>query len=130
MSFATKKLGFDLAAGCFLTNDENCERVTCKLDWEAEIAESVDVRKIVYAGTVYPKNDYTARGFIYEAVDVTDGDALASLVTRGNVTLAKLPGYLEDDAKTALKARGFVFTDEENETPEEDETPEENEATE
>lgn len=125
MSFAYTHYGYADNPGYFLVNDENCERLTCTVDDNMDYVASGD-RMIVLAGDIYPKNDHTALGFIYENVDITFGEAPASYVSRGSVVMSRLPYVIDDDAKTALKARGFVFVDEENEVPktdEENETP-------
>ena len=41
--------------------------------------QTVNGRKIVKAGTPYPANDATCEGVIFEDVDVTDGEAPATL---------------------------------------------------
>lgn len=117
MSFAYTHYGYANNPGYFLVNDENCERLTCNVDDNMESDDTTDGRTIVLAGTVYPKNDYTAIGFIYENVDITHGEVPASYVSRGSVVMSKLPYEIADAAKTALKARGFIFVDEENEMP-------------
>ncbi len=60
-------------------------------------------------GTVYPANDETAIGIVYEDVEVTWGDEPGSVVTRGTVYEDRLPVELDSDAKTALITKGFTF---------------------
>lgn len=69
--------------------------------------------KTVKAGTVFPANDATAVGILYESVDVTMGEHEGSLMVAGRVIEGRLPETLEDDAKTALKAVGISFHTEE-----------------
>lgn len=65
-------------------------------------ATTVDGRKIVKAGTVYPKNDHTAIGVVWADYDVTDGDRTGSLLIHGFLKTAALPEALSDAAKAQL----------------------------
>ncbi len=65
--------------------------------------------KTVKAGTIFPANDSTATGILYESVDVTDGEHEGSLMVAGRVIEARLPETLEEEAKTALEAVGIGF---------------------
>lgn len=47
-------------------------------------------RKLIKAGTIYPKNDATAKGVILSTVDVTDGDQLVALVIHGFIDKTKI----------------------------------------
>lgn len=40
-------------------------------------------RKILKSGTVYPTNDASAKGIIFNDVDITDGDAVGALTIAG-----------------------------------------------
>jgi len=69
-------------------------------------------RKIIKSGTVYPANDNTAVGIVFQDVDVTDGDAPMSLMISGHVWEDRLNtglSGLDDDAKAALAANGIFF---------------------
>lgn len=48
-------------------------------------------RKLIKAGTIYPKNDATAKGVILSTADVTDGDQLVAMVIHGFIDKTKLP---------------------------------------
>ena len=61
-----------------------------------EAATEVDGRKIVKAGTVYPKNDATAVGMVLYDVDVTEGDADGALLLHGFVKKDKLPEAINE----------------------------------
>lgn len=61
-----------------------------------EAATTVDGRKIVKAGTVYPKNDATAIGMVLNDVDVTEGDADGALLVHGFVDKDKLPEAINE----------------------------------
>lgn len=52
---------------------------------------TVDGKKVIKAGTIYPKNDATAKGVILSTVDVTDGDQLVAMVIHGFIDKTKLP---------------------------------------
>lgn len=109
MSFINSSNGNAYAPGWFLTGDELCERQTRQMT--SAMATTVDGRKIVKAGTVFPANDATAEGIVYEDIDVTNGDMPGSVVTKGTVYVDRLPVALQDAAKTALEGIGFVFID-------------------
>lgn len=108
MSFTkTPTTGKVYAPGYFLAkDDESCVRET------RTILESGGTTagggKYVRMGTIYPANNSTAEGILYEDVDVTTGDMPGSVVTKGIVYEDKLP-QLSGDAKTALIAKGFEF---------------------
>lgn len=64
---------------------------------------------IVKSGTIYPANDATAQGIIYQDVNVTKGDYPCSLMTSGYVYADRLPEAPTEEAKTALAALGIRF---------------------
>lgn len=108
MSFIGKESGVVYAPGYFLAADELCERQTRQIKQSgAKTAENGG--KYVPMGTVYPANDATAEGIVYEDVDVTSGDMPGSVVTKGTVYEGRLPVALQTAAKTALSGKGFVF---------------------
>lgn len=63
--------------------------------------------KIVKAGTVYPSDTSSAEGIVFEDVDVTDGDALGSIIVAGRVLKARVS--VDTEAETALKAGGLYL---------------------
>lgn len=63
--------------------------------------------KVVKAGTVFPSDDTAATGIVFEDVDVTDGDALGSVIVAGRVLKARVSATSE--AETALKAGGLYL---------------------
>lgn len=65
--------------------------------------------KTVKAGTIFPANDSTAIGILFESVDVTDGEHEGSLMVAGRVIEERLSETLAADAKTALEALGIGF---------------------
>ena len=60
-------------------------------------------RKIVPAGTVYPKNDATAKGILLNDVDVTEGPQAGALIVEAYILEARLPVAPSAEAKPALK---------------------------
>lgn len=71
--------------------------------------EDDEGNKIVAAGTVYPSNDASAKGIIFEDVDVTHGDHEGSVMIAGRVIKERL--NIQSTAETPLKASGIVFAD-------------------
>lgn len=67
-------------------------------------------RLYVKAGTVYPANDATAIGIVFEDIDVTD-DAVrpASIIIAGRILLNRLPVEPAAAAVTAMTANGLHF---------------------
>jgi hypothetical protein len=59
-------------------------------------------RKVVPAGTIYPKNDATAKGILLNDVDVTEGTQPGALIVEGYVLESRLPVAPAAEAKTAL----------------------------
>ena len=57
---------------------------------ESGVSPDADGNKIVKAGTPYPSNDGNCIGYVLEDVDVTMGDAPASVVFEGTLDNAKL----------------------------------------
>ena len=68
-------------------------------------------KKIVPAGTMFPSNDASAVGVIFEPVDVTKGDHAGSVVIGGHLYGNRLPAAPAAAAKAALQANGLYFED-------------------
>ena len=102
MSFTASAQGTTFEAGWFLVDDEQCLRETATI--AANHAQKVtrNGRTIVPAGAVIPANGSTAIGILYEDIDVTDGAAAGSIVTKGTIYGDRLPAALDSDAATAL----------------------------
>lgn len=103
MSFiAGPTKGTTFEVGHFLVDDEQCLRLTTTV--KADHAQKVtrNGRTIVPAGAIVPANDATAKGILYEDIDVTDGDAPGSIVTKGTVYGDRLPAEVAEGAATAL----------------------------
>lgn len=99
--------GKTYAPGWFLAHEE-CERKTRQIP-QAGATTATNGGKYVKMGTVYPANDGTAEGIVYEDVDVTTGNMPGSVVLKGVVYEDRLPVALESAAKSALEAKGFTF---------------------
>lgn len=83
-----------------------CEAHTFRKDDAA--AATVDGRKIIKAGTIYPANDATAQGVVFCDIDVTDGDRNGALLIHGFVKKAAIPAAPTAEAKTALGQVSFL----------------------
>lgn len=64
-------------------------------------------RKIVRAGTILPANDATAKGILYNDVDVTNGIQPGSLIVEAYILEERLPEAPTAEAKAALKEIKF-----------------------
>ena len=102
MSFTSSLTGTTFEAGFFVVDDEACLRETTTVSAEHAQKVTRNNRAIVPMGAIIPANDATAKGILYEDIDVTDGDAPGSIVTRGVIYGDRLPAALESAAATAL----------------------------
>lgn len=64
-------------------------------------------RKIIKAGTIYPANDATAKGIVFQDVDVTDGDKSEALMVGGVYLADKLSATVSATAKQVFQAQGL-----------------------
>lgn len=71
-------------------------------------AVTVEGRKIIKAGTIYPANNATAIGVVWADYDVTDGDVTGALVIHGFLKTAALPQAPATEAKAALPMIAFM----------------------
>lgn len=111
MSFigSTEK-GQVYAPGWFLDSDVGVVRKTRQIT-QTGATTTGNGGKYVKMGTIYPANDGTAEGIVYEDVDVTTGDMPGSVVlaASGNIIEDRLPVAIATAAKTALTGKGFKF---------------------
>lgn len=103
------KNGKIYAPGWFLANNEECTRLTQTIDSTDGRVVTVGTGKYLPMGSIWPANGATAKGIVYEDVDVTEGNMPGSVVMQGKVYENRLPETVNADAKTALQALGFVF---------------------
>lgn len=78
------------------------------LKGDAAATTTDDGRKIIKAGTIYPSNDASAIGIVFNDIDVTNGDSAGALLIHGFVKTAALPVAAEAAAKSALKQIEFL----------------------
>ncbi len=104
---ATEK-GRVFAPGWFLESEVGVVRKTRQIAQSGAEAGD-DGGKYVPMGTVWPANDATAEGIVYEDIDVTSGDMPGSVVLAGRVYEDRLPVQIATAAKTALSGKGFTF---------------------
>lgn len=57
---------------------------------EAGVAADANGKKIVKAGTPFPANDSTCKGYLLHDVDVTQGDAPGTFIFEGSIDSKKL----------------------------------------
>lgn len=112
MSFiSTPMTGKGWEAGWFLVDNEDCTRMTTTIAANhAQVVTRPDGTKYVPAGAIVPANGATAKGILYEDVDVTTGAMPGSIVTRGAVYTDRLPAAPVAAATSALTGITFVAT--------------------
>ena len=102
MSMISSTTGTTFEAGFFLVDDERCTRQSMTIPANHGQRVTRNGRTIVPMGAVIPANGATAKGILYEDVDVTDGAAEGSVVTEGTVYGDRLPAALAEAAAAAL----------------------------
>lgn len=70
---------------------------------------AVDCDKVAKAGTVFPSNDGSAQGILFEDVHVTSGDMPGAVMTAGEVYVDQLPASPSAEAQAAMEKTGLVF---------------------
>lgn len=94
--------------GWFLASAD-CRRETVQVAQNhSQVVTKADGSKYVPAGAVIPANGNTAKGLLYEDVDVTSGDMPGSLVTEGIVYEDRLPASVQSAAKNVLTGIKFI----------------------
>ena len=71
---------------------------------EASVVADANGKKIVKAGTPYPSDNASCKGYLLHDVDVTQGDAPGTYIYEGSIDNAKLTETgvtVSDEAKTA-----------------------------
>ena len=102
MSKVSSTTGTTFEAGWFLVDDERCTRQSMTVAANHGQRVTRNGRTIVPMGAVIPANGATAKGILYEDIDVTDGAAAGSVVTEGTVYGDRLPAALAEAAAAAL----------------------------
>lgn len=64
--------------------------------------------KVYKAGQVYPANDATAIGIVYETVDATENASPVAVMTHGDVYESRLPEKVSEEAKAKLTRITFL----------------------
>lgn len=105
MSFIGEEKNVMYHPGYFLAHEE-CTRVTKQMP-QSGASTAANGGLYVPMGTIFPADDATAIGIVYEDVDVTSGDMPGSVVTAGTVYEDRLT--ISSDAKSALETAGFKF---------------------
>lgn len=107
-SFVNNETGAKTYAPGYFLAYEECNRVT--VECSQAHGTTVGNTKVVKAGTVYPSNNGSAMGIVYEDVDVTNGDMPGSIVVDGVVYEDKLPASVDSAAKAAMTGIRFIST--------------------
>jgi len=110
MSFTVQVNGTTFNAGHFLADDEECLRESATVASNHGQIVTLNGRKIVPAGAFIPSRGSSSVGILYEDVDVTDGAAPGSIVTKGVVARDLLPLDANSDAISALTGIRFVYS--------------------
>ena len=88
------------------TQDKNflksADIITITATATTAMGATVGTQKLVVAGTVFPANDATAKGIVYETVDVTNGDQPVAIIVDGHIIDAYLPAPVAALAKPVL----------------------------
>lgn len=92
------------APGYFLASAD-CERKTYTMK-QADAITTSSNNKIVKGGTIYPANDSTAAGIVYEDIDVTSGDMPGSVVLKGMVYEDRLPEAVDTYSSATVPTGG------------------------
>ena len=72
---------------------------------ESGVSADVNGNKIVKAGTPWPSNDASCKGFLLHDVDVTNGDAPGTYIYEGSIDSAKVA---ENGVEVAEAAKSAV----------------------
>ena len=93
------------AVPSFLASEVDLRTVTKQIPQSMGVQDGK--RLIVSAGTIFPANDATAIGIIFEPVDVTYGDAAGPVIVGGHVITARLPVAPASAAQSAMQSNGY-----------------------
>lgn len=96
--------GAGYAPGFFLAHEE-CVRKTQQINQALATTTSTGA-KYVPMGTVWPANDGTAKGIVFEDVDVSTGNMPGSVVMRGVVYEDRLPQAVDTYSSATVASGG------------------------
>jgi len=106
MSFIQSEQNKGYAPGFFLASAD-CKRETVQVAANhAAVVTNPNGGKYVPAGSVIPANGATAKGILYENVDVSTGDMPGSLVTEGSVYEDRLPEAVDTYSSATVPTGG------------------------
>lgn len=106
MSFNMNENGKTYAPGYFLAHEE-CRRETHTIP-QTMATTAPNGGKYVKMGTMFPSNNGSAIGIVYEDVDVSSGDMPGSIVTAGVVYKNRLHTTPDASAISALTEITFI----------------------
>lgn len=77
----------------------------------SDVSADENGKKIVKAGTPFPKNDSTCKGYLLHDVDVTQGDAPGTFIYEGSIDNKKLTdsGVIVSELAKAATPRVTFF---------------------
>lgn len=110
MSFFQNETNIGYKPGFFLASADCVRETITVAQNHAQVVTKADGSKYVPAGAVVPANGATAKGLLYEDVDVSTGAMPGSVVVEGRVYEDRLPAAVQSTAKTALTKITFVAT--------------------
>ena len=99
-------VGTTYAPGWFLANNEDCTRQTREINAADSRVKTANGGKYMPMGTVYPANDATAEGIVYEDVDVSSGNMPGSVVLSGVVYEERLSDAADSYSSATVPSGG------------------------
>lgn len=91
----------------FLASEVGLRTVNCNFLSTFTGAVTENGRKIIKAGTIYPSNDASAKGIVFQDVDVTDGNRTEALMVGGVYLSSRLSATVSATAKPVFQAMGL-----------------------
>lgn len=91
----------------FLASEVGLRTVTYTFASTYSGAVTENGRKIIKAGSIYPTNDASAVGIVFQDVDVTDGNKVEALMVSGHYYSDKLPVSPATATVTAFTGKGL-----------------------
>lgn len=95
----------------FLASEVGLRTITHTFDAESALKVVEDGRAIIKAGTIYPANDATAKGIVFQDVDVTEGDEVGALMVGGVYYNGRLNVTVSEAAKGVFGEIGLFAQD-------------------